>query len=336
MPEPSVVQDVSLNRLCRCSWSANTSSGTLGEGGPALLVAAGTVAEPSLEGDDMAKRTCSIDGCESAHYGRGFCAKHWARWKRHGDPLAVGTFVTKMTVEEALWDRVDVGHPLGCWEFTGPRSPEGYGRAAARQYAHRWAYELLVGPIPHGLHLDHLCRVRHCVNVDHLEPVTPAENTRRGASRGVLNRRARRCSKGHPQTPANVYIRPDGHGTICRPCKRERDRGYQAVRPAPLSCPRGHEYDGQYTTRGGITKRTCSACSPRQPTRLTADVVLEARHACAAGVSVSTLAERYGVGYDTIYAALIGRSWKRVGGPTGPVSSVSSGSRSCGWPEEAA
>jgi hypothetical protein len=72
----------------------------------------------------------------------------------------------------------------GCWLWTGGRKPTGYGNFKAHSKstvnAHRWSYEQHVGPIPDGLVLDHLCRVRHCVNPAHLEPVTTRVNLARG------------------------------------------------------------------------------------------------------------------------------------------------------------
>lgn len=71
----------------------------------------------------------------------------------------------------------------GCWLWTRSKSPDGYGWASYKNrtcQAHRLVYTFARGPVPEGLHLDHLCRVRHCVNPDHLEPVTPRENLARG------------------------------------------------------------------------------------------------------------------------------------------------------------
>lgn len=105
-------------------------------------------------------------------------------------------------LEDRLWRRVDVGHPLGCWEWTGAKSL-GYGviglgrRVDGNDFTHRVAWRLLMGEIPDGMHLDHLCRNRACVNVDHLEVVTPAENKRRGFSPAALHARMKQCKRGH-------------------------------------------------------------------------------------------------------------------------------------------
>ena len=89
--------------------------------------------------------------------------------------------------------------PTGCIKFTGPRTAGGYGTIRlpgnVKWLAHRAAYELLVGPIPDGLEIDHLCRNPPCVNVGHLEPVTHAENVRRGVPG---NSKKTACPRGHP------------------------------------------------------------------------------------------------------------------------------------------
>lgn len=71
----------------------------------------------------------------------------------------------------------------GCWLWSGCILKSSYSqvsRDGVREYAHRWMYKRHKGEIPEGLDLDHLCRIRHCVNPDHLEPVTRTENAQRG------------------------------------------------------------------------------------------------------------------------------------------------------------
>jgi hypothetical protein len=121
-----------------------------------------------------------------------------------------------------FWSRVDKTGE--CWLWTGSRTGAGYGNLAIQGkpfYAHRLAYELTRGPIPDGLVIDHLCRVRHCVNPAHLDLVTGRENTRRGLRHyGVRTV----CKAGHDITdPANVYVQPDGRRR-CRVCAREYAR----------------------------------------------------------------------------------------------------------------
>ncbi|MGI9402887.1 MAG: HNH endonuclease signature motif containing protein [Hyphomicrobium sp.] len=113
----------------------------------------------------------------------------------------------------------------GCWLWTGACNRDGYAQFAlngARNGGHRFSYELFVGPIPEGLQIDHLCRVRCCVNPAHLEPVTQRENARRG-NVGQNNKSKTHCPKGHPYTPDNTYVTPVGRRD-CMECRREARR----------------------------------------------------------------------------------------------------------------
>lgn len=109
-----------------------------------------------------------------------------------------------------------------CWLWTAWTDPDGYGyfRDGPRKVgAHRWAYARWVEAIPAHLEIDHLCRVRNCVNPEHLEAVTRRENTLRSESFTAVNARKTHCPRGHAYTPENTYIyRRSRH---CRACNRQ-------------------------------------------------------------------------------------------------------------------
>jgi hypothetical protein len=126
-------------------------------------------------------------------------------------------------VEERFWSRVDFTE--SCWVFTGFRDKGGYGRftiGKKTHFAHRWAYEYLIGDIPSGLQIDHLCRNRGCVNVFHMEPVTSRENTRRGNAISVRMAAKTHCVRGHSLTdPGNLTPYGKRHGwRLCMACPR--------------------------------------------------------------------------------------------------------------------
>lgn len=136
-------------------------------------------------------------------------------------------------VARRFWQKVDRRGPDECWPWLGCKNGSGYGDLyidGRTRRAHRFAYELLVGPIPSGLTLDHLCRTRHCVNPAHLEPVTNKENLMRGVSFSALNAKKTHCKRGHEFTPENT-VRPRDGRRRCRTCLNDRQRAkYHARR----------------------------------------------------------------------------------------------------------
>lgn len=178
---------------------------------------------------------CAVDGCPRTTRGggRGWCSKHWARWRKTGDPLVVSTIVGDDRAR--FFAKVQRTGSDGCWTWIGQVKSDGYGKFGAQGrtwIAHRYAFELLVGPIGEDetgtpYVLDHLCRNTRCVNPAHLDPVTTKVNTRRG---GVPNGDV--CKKaGHDLTdPANYWIHPTRGYRRCRLCSIERNRVYDAKR----------------------------------------------------------------------------------------------------------
>lgn len=138
---------------------------------------------------------------------------------------------------ERLMDKVAIAG--ACWEWMGSRTPDGYGTfwfEGRPRRAHRVSYEMFIGPIPEELQLDHLCRVRHCVNPWHLDPVSSRENTLR-SELAAAGRHARQthCKHGHPIThPSQFYVRVGG-ARSCRACQLRRTRQYRAKKAAKSS-----------------------------------------------------------------------------------------------------
>lgn len=225
---------------------------------------------------------------------RGMCGKHYQRWKKWGDP----TFTDnrwKQDETTRFWSHVTKTDT--CWIWTGGLS-HGYGSFHRQEgdkrqqvIAHIYAYESLVGPVPEGLGLDHLCHTRAktecvggdacphraCVRPDHLEPVTQKINTNRGINRNVLKTH---CKRGHEFTPGNTRVIPvsdrlPNGGRSCLECERmhQLKRKPPTGKPNPVlanigktHCKRGHEFTEENTyrippnermPRGGRSCRQC-------------------------------------------------------------------------------
>ena len=160
-------------------------------------------------------RLCSVPECSRKHDSHGLCGMHAARVRR-GRPLSQGRpsrleyFQRRILKTES------------CWLWQGKVNNSGYGSFSVDSLlAHRFAYESWVGPTPEGLHVDHLCRVKLCVNPDHLEAVTPLENCRRKELALGIGSAKTHCPHGHAYDEENTYHHPTGR-RYCRACARIR------------------------------------------------------------------------------------------------------------------
>ena len=139
-----------------------------------------------------------------------------------------------LSTEERFWAKVDKNGPNGCWLWTASFNA-GYGQFRMSNprrlvKAHRFTWELLVGPIPPTLEPDHRCRVTQCVNPAHMELVTHVVNVMRGDSPHAINSRKTHCANGHPFDEANTYITSQGK-RMCRRCHSIRQCRYQKRGP---------------------------------------------------------------------------------------------------------
>jgi hypothetical protein len=183
------------------------------------------------------------------------------------------------TEYEYVFERVEE-QADGCWNWTATEQSwgtRGYGRThirgnrGVRKLAHRFVYEILVGEIPEGLVLDHLCRNRLCVNPAHLEPVTNRENILRGD--GITARQARQthCKRGHPFDEQNTrrYIWLGTERRSCRACARDYHREYRKTyvrKPTRSGLSQGEQgRSHQERTTAGFSPGTDSCPVPTTP-----------------------------------------------------------------------
>lgn len=167
------------------------------------------------------------------------------------------------TIEERFWAKVYFP-PCedDCWTWTAYSNRLGYGSfhpsPGTAAPAHRVAYEMVVGPVPDGLVIDHLCRNPSCVNPAHLEPVTQQENVRRGLKGQMVTH----CPQGHEYNDATTYIDPRGR-RHCRVCRRGRSkqrmdadywRAYRAKRKAAGNPIPDYHQPGYQTERRALLK----------------------------------------------------------------------------------
>lgn len=172
---------------------------------------------------------CSVDRCGRSRLARGLCGGHYWRLRTYGDVLAV-TVDRLASIQDRIMSHVTTSD-TGCWLWTKSVTSGGYARVkheGRTHAAHRLLYELTIGSVPADLELDHICRVRRCVNPAHLEPVTPRENTMRAPTApAAINAAKTRCDHGHPFDAANTQI--DSRAMRqCRTCRRASVARYYA------------------------------------------------------------------------------------------------------------
>lgn len=182
---------------------------------------------------------CDRDGCAKQAKHRGFCRRHYIEDQYRDTPVP-----TDAVLAGRLFPKIAENSVTGCWEWSGAKQSRtshgmfGYnalGRNVTR-YVHTWMWEFLVGPVPDGLVLDHLCRVTHCCNPAHLEPVPVGMNTLRGDGPTAVNARKTHCKRGHALAGQNLIVRPGKSGPQrqCRECanmtRRRRSAEIKSVK----------------------------------------------------------------------------------------------------------
>ena len=179
-------------------------------------------------------RLCSFGGCMAIHQAKSFCQRHYLKLLRYGTPFGgrphylsdIDHFMSKVEKTDSCWLWKGTIDRKGYGQYTIPRS------GGKKVGAHRYAYQIFKGMIPQGREPDHLCRVRHCCNPEHLEAVTRSENLRRGLvghKIAEIQRLKTHCPQRHLYDDTNTYRNPDGK-RVCRQCAREHGRVYDRTK----------------------------------------------------------------------------------------------------------
>lgn len=237
-------------------------------------------------------RICTIDGCSiERKTSKLYCEKHRGRIRRHGDPTIALKDHTPAVERWKYSYKVD--EKTGCWIWQRAGSVEfgGYGGISNGRgnftAAHKFVYEQVVGPVPDGLELDHLCENKGCVNPEHLEPVTHSENVRRAyASTNPGPRTDHHAYMRETMRKRRAALRSDPHlcnrcggpiaGTFktCEECRLAKREAYKSggVRTGTLVsaggqrrevlgyCDRGHAVTNKSHYRNSKGELTCRQC----------------------------------------------------------------------------
>lgn len=166
---------------------------------------------------------------------------------------------------DRFWTRVEKTDT--CWNWTGALNAEGekgYGVIwfrNAQEYVHRLAFELLVGPIPKGRTIDHLCRNRKCVRPEHLRAVSLRENVLSSTGISAVNWQKTHCLQGHPFTEENTWVNPKDGSRHCRSCGRAKAREYYRKKKGiPLDAPLHTRSQVDVACECGESEPWCCGC----------------------------------------------------------------------------